>query len=258
LRLLNFESEQEESRQEINDWISDQTEERIEDLIPPGGITPNTTLVLANAIYFDADWLNQFDSAKTRDGTFNPLDGDSITVPMMAMKETTTLPYSQGDGFRAVELPYKGDKMSMLVLVPDAGQFETVEANLDAALFEKILTDLEPRQTVLRMPKFSYESDFSLAQTLAGMGMPAAFGSADFSGMDGTQNLTIGDVFHQAFVAVDEAGTEAAAATAVVMEALSLPIFDIELTIDRPFIYVIRDRETGSILFVGRVVDVAK
>jgi serpin B len=258
LRLLNFESEQEESRQEINDWISDQTEERIEDLIPPGGITPNTTLVLANAIYFDADWLNQFDSAKTRDGTFNPLDGDSITVPMMAMKEPTTLPYSQGDGYQAVELPYIGDKMSMLVLVPDAGQFETVEANLDAALFDKILTDLEPRQTVLRMPKFSYESDFSLAQTLAEMGMPAAFGSADFSGMDGTQNLTIGDVFHKAFIAVDEAGTEAAAATAVVMEARSLPIFDIELTIDRPFIYVIRDKETDSILFVGRVVDLTE
>jgi serpin B len=258
LRLLDFATEQEESRLAINDWISEQTEERIKDLIPPGGITPTTALVLANAIYFDADWLNQFDSAKTRDGAFHTLEGDSITVPMMALKAPATLPYSQGDGYQAVELPYQGDRMSMLVLVPDAGQFEAVEANLDAAFINTVLTDLEPRQTVLQMPKFSYESDLSLAQTLAKMGMPAAFGSADFSGMDGTQNLYIDDVFHKAFIAVDEAGTEAAAATGVAIGITSLPISEIELTIDRPFVYVIRDDDTGSILFLGRVLGLAE
>jgi serpin B len=255
LRLLDFSREPEESRQVINGWISDQTEEKIRDLIPQGGITPNTALVLANAIYFKADWLYQFENALTDDAAFHTSDGAQVTVPMMAMNEPAELAYAMGDGFQAIELPYKGGQTSMVIVVPDAGHFEAFEAALDLEPMNAILRGLEPKQVALRMPKFSYESAFGLAQTLAKMGMPNAFADADFSGMDGTKNLFISDVFHKAFVAVDEAGTEAAAATAVVMRALAMPIIDIELTIDRPFIFVIRDQESGSILFVGRVLN---
>lgn len=255
LKLLDFESAPEPSRQVINDWVSAQTEERIKNLIPQGGIAPNTTLVLANAIYFDADWMNPFASAKTRDGTFTTLDGGQVVVPLMTLARPKSLRYAQGQGIQAVELPYRGEVMSMVILVPDASEFEAFEIGLEAARVEEILAQLESRQVALTMPKFTYESEFSLARALAEMGMPSAFGPADFSGMDGTRNFFISDVFHKAFVAVDEAGTEAAAATAAVMEASALPRVDIELTIDRPFIFIIRDVRTGTVVFVGRVLD---
>ncbi len=255
LRLLDFAKEPEPSRQVINDWVSQQTEERIKDLIPQGGITPATVLVLANAIYFDADWQHPFAEGSTRDGAFHTLDGAQVTAPMMSMAEYPTLSYGQGEGYQVVELPYAGGQMAMLVLVPDAGQFEAFEATLDAGRVEAILGSLEPKQVALTMLKFSYQSEFSLAKTLAALGMPAAFVDADFAGMDGARELFISDVFHKAFVAVDEAGTEAAAATAVVVAKTAAPAYDVELTIDRPFVYMIRDVETGAILFVGRVVD---
>jgi serpin B len=255
LRLLDFESAPEPSRETINDWVSEQTEDRIQDLIPQGGITRDTRLVLANAIYFDADWMYPFAESRTHDATFHTLDGGQVTVPMMAMTESPTLAYAQGERYQAVELPYKGGEMSMVILVPDAGQFGAFGTALDAGLVEAILDSLEPKQVALTMPKFNYDSDFKLAETLAEMGMPDAFGPADFSGMDGTRNLFIGDVFHKAFVSVDEAGTEAAAATAVVMQKLAMPMFDVELIVDRPFVFMIRDVETGTVLFVGRVLN---
>jgi serpin B len=256
LRLLDFQKEPEPSRQTINDWVSEQTEEKIKDLIPQGAITPDTRLVLANAIYFDADWQHPFAQERTRDGTFTTLVGEQVTVPMMAMPEPPALPYARGQGYQAVELPYQGERMSMLVLVPDAGQFEAFEAALDAGRVESTLSELELKQVALTMPKFSYESDFDLSATLIGMGMPDAFGSAaDFAGMSGARDLYISDVFHKAFVAVDEAGTKAAAATAVVMQEMAMPMIDVELVIDRPFIFIIRDIKTGAILFVGRVLD---
>jgi serpin B len=179
---------------------------------------------------------------------------------MMELQDPTMLSYTRGDGYQAVELPYQGGRTSMVILVPDAGQFEAFEATLEATLVEAILNDLESKRVALTMPKFSYESEFDLGQTLAGMGMPDAFagGVADFSGMDGTRNLLITGVFHKAFVAVDEAGTEAAAATAVVVGITSAPpLPDVTLTIDRPFVFMIRDVESGTLLFVGRVVNPA-
>ena len=257
LRLLDFQQKPEPSRQTINDWVSDQTEEKIKDLIPQGGITPDTRLVLANAIYFDADWQHPFSKDRTQDAPFNTLDGEQVTVPMMATEDPVSLSYAQGEGYQAVELPYQGGQMSMLILVPDAGRFEAFEAALDAGRVETILGQIQSQVVILRMPKFSYTSDFELAKTLAALGMPVAFRhrEADFSGMDGTRDLFIGDVFHKAFVAVDEAGTEAAAATAVVMKAIAMPLFDVELTVDRPFVFLILDLETGTILFVGRVLN---
>jgi serpin B len=255
MRLLDFEKEPEASRQAINDWVSEQTEEKIQDLIPAGGITRDTTLVLSNAIYFDADWERQFAQERTTDRVFNTLDGHEVTVPMMSLSDPASLAYVAGQGYQAVELPYKGGEMSMVILVPDAGQFEAFEAALDAGRVEAILDELQLKHVDLKLPKFSYESSFSLAQKLAEMGMPNAFEGADFSGMDGTDQLFISDVFHKAFVAVDEAGTEAAAATAVIAATTSLPVVDVQLVVDRPFIFVIRDVNNGTVLFVGRVLN---
>lgn len=255
MRLLDFEKEPEASRQVINDWVSEQTEDKIQDLIPSGGITRDTTLVLSNAIYFDADWERQFAKERTADGAFNTVDGREVTVPMMSLSEPASLPYAAGQGYQVVELPYKGGEMSMVILVPDTGQFEAFEAALDAGRAGEILGELEAKQVDLKLPKFSYESSFSLAQKLAEMGMPNAFKGADFSGMDGTDQLFISDVFHKAFVAVDEAGTEAAAATAVVVGKMALPMVDVQLVVDRPFIFLIRDVNNGTVLFVGRVMN---
>jgi len=253
LRLLDFAADPEGARQAINDWVSEQTEERIKDLIPQGGVDAATRLVLANAIYFFGEWANPFDASRTRDGVFHTLDGREAQVPMMRMPEPEALPYLGGDGYQVVELPYQGEEISMLILAPDEGRFKEFQAGLDARFAQTVVEGLAPRRVDLTLPKFSYESEFSLARRLAAMGVPDAFGAADFSGMDGSQNLFISDVFHKTFVAVDEAGTEAAAATAVVVVG-SLPMVDVTLTIDRPFVFLIRDRETGSILFLGRVV----
>jgi serpin B len=173
------------------------------------------------------------------------------------MKQTESFGYAKGDGYQAVELPYDGRGLSMVILLPEAGQFEAFEGSLNTQEVGAILKELEFRRVTLTMPKFEFESDFRLGETLAAMGMPDAFlwGVADFSGMTGNRDLFIGDVIHKAFVSVDEAGTEAAAATAVVMPTAGPPEEPVEVTVDRPFIFLIRDIETGSILFIGRVVN---
>jgi serpin B len=254
LRLLDFAKDPEAARQTINQWVSDQTKEKIQDLIPEGGITTDTALVLANAIYFKADWLFPFPEDRTQDGTFTRLNGDPVTVPMMMMAEPQSLNYVAGDGYQALELPYKGERTGMVILLPDAGQFEAFEAGLNAGRVAEILAGMAPQQVQLTLPKFSYEAEIRLAKTLAGMGMPDAFANADFSGMDGEQDLFIDEIFHKAFVAVDEAGTEAAAATGVVMR-LTTALPGIQVMVDRPFVFAIRDLETGTILFLGRVLD---
>ena len=149
-----------------------------------------------------------------------------------------------------------GHELSMVILLPETGQFETFEASLDAERVSTVIHNLIYRQVDLTMPKFEFEADFSLVDTLAAMGMPIAFsGAADFSGMTGTRELFIGEILHKAFVSVDEAGTEAAAATAVVMKLTAAPEGPVQVTMDRPFVFLIRDIETGAILFVGRVVN---
>ena len=253
LRLLDFINAPESSRVTINDWVSDRTEGRIKDLIPQGAIDEWTRLVLSNAIYFNAAWLNPFSEDATGDGTFHLLDGSEITIPMMT--QTESFGYAEGAGYKAVELPYDGNELSMVILLPTSGEFDDFESALDADLVDDIIDDLKYREVTLSMPKFEFESEFSLVNTLAAMGMPVAFSgaAADFSGMTGNRDLFISDILHKAFVSVDEAGTEAAAATAVVMSLTAAPEVPIEVTINRPFIFLIRDIETGAVLFVGRV-----
>jgi serpin B len=255
LRILDFITETEKSRVTINDWISDQTEGRIKDLIPQGAIDALTRLVLTNAIYFNAAWEYPFDDKVTSDGPFYLLDGGQVTVPMM--KQTESFGYTKGAGYQAVELPYDGEELSMVILLPASGNFEAFEQELQAQQVDAIIKDLQSTRVALTMPKFEFDSQFSLKDTLAGMGMRDAFspGDADFSGMTGNRELFISEVVHKAFVAVDEAGTEAAAATAVIVGMTAVSPSPLEVTIDRPFIFLIRDIETGAILFVGRVLN---
>jgi serpin B len=258
--LVDFQSDPEQARLTINDWVARQTENKIKDLLEEGDIDQLTALVLTNAIYFNAAWAIPFNQEVTYNGNFYLTDGSTIMVPMMIPEEGSgengeAYAAAVGPGYQAVELPYYGGEFSMLIVIPDQGTFTTFEQRLDYPLIEEIVNNLQGLDITLRMPKFGYESKFDLSKTLADMGMPDAFNSwtADFSGMDGGfRDLYIGKVIHQAFISVDEAGTEAAAATAVEIKYTSVQD-PLEVIINRPFIYMIRDIKTGAILFLGRV-----
>jgi serpin B len=254
LRVVDFMTAAEEARVTINEWVSDETEGRIEDLIPQGVLDALTRLVLTNAIYFNAAWSEPFEPSLTEDGPFYLLDDSEVMAPMM--RQTTSLGYTRESGYTAVELPYSGGEISMVLVVPDAGEFEAFESGLNADQLSSIMEGLERREVALSMPRFEMESEFSLNQALAAMGMGGAFTTAaDFSGMTDPSELFISDVIHKAFVSVDEAGTEAAAATAVVMRLSAMPAEPVEVTVDRPFVFLIRDIQTGAILFVGRILN---
>ncbi len=260
LNRVDFRKAPEESRLVINQWVSDKTKEKITDLIPQRAIDDSTRLVLINAIYFNAKWQNPFGKESTYDDTFYLADGSRINTPMM--HTTQYFSYAEGDGYKAVELPYKSGNISMVILLPDAEKFKAVEASLTVDRLNDITAKLKSTELILTMPKFRYtSSSVSLKKTLSDMGMPIAFiyPDADFSGIDGTRYLYIGDVIHKAFISVDEDGTEAAAATAVIMLAVSAAPLQSppEMKINRPFIFFIRDMKTGAILFMGRIVNPA-
>lgn len=254
LRTLDFIGDTEPSRVTINDWVAEQTEQRIKDLLPQGSITNLTRLVLTNAVYFNAAWLHPFNEGATSDGTFNLLGGGTVTVPMM--RETDSFGYAEGADYEAVSLPYDGNELSMVVLLPQPGKFTAFEDALDATAVKGIIDKISGQSVALTMPRFEYSSQFGLKGALSTLGMGEAFTpAADLSGMNGERDLFIHDVLHKAFVSVDEEGTEAAAATGVIVGTTSAPASPVEVKIDRPFIYLIRDNATGSIIFVGRVLD---
>lgn len=261
VRAADFRGAAEEARVAINGWVEEQTEDRIRDLVPPGAIDGLTRLVLTNAVYFKAAWVYPFEEGLTRPGVFRLLDGGEVETPMMHALEE--LGYARGNGWQAVDLPYEGGELSMVILLPDAGRFREFEAGLDAERVSGMLAGLWGAQVALAMPKFEFDSQFALPGTLKALGMADAFDPrrADFSGMDGRSCragddacLRIADVVHKAFVSVDEAGTEVAAATAVMMATESAPPERVDVTIDRPFLFLIRDRATEAILFLGRLV----
>lgn len=250
LRLLDFRADAEASRQTINRWVEDQTEDRIRDLLPEGSVTAATRLVLTNAIYFSAAWATPFDEAQTRPAPFNLRDGDQVDVP--TMHQTTDLSYGEGEGWQAVQLPYDGFALDMTIIVPE--DLAAFEAGLTGPRLQGVLDGLGHFLVDLALPKFEFTTDLPLTNPLRAMGMDVAFGdSADFSGM-ADAGLQITDVLHKAFVGIDESGTEAAAATAVLIGETAVPELR-EFAVDRPFLFVIRDRPTGMILFMGRVVD---
>ncbi len=263
VRPTDFQGQPEESRVRINDWVAEQTEDKVKDIIPPGKFEGNApALVLTNAIYFNGTWTNGFDELP-KPVDFHPLQGGAVAVPMM--ERDAMGGYASGDGYEAVDLRYIHSSMAMTVLVPDSGTFEEFEESLDYESVSRILESMEAREVMLTMPKFGFESEFALVDTLRVMGMPNAFDdrAADYSGMDGHSCqagvsfcLFVSDAIHKAFVLVDEEGTEASAATAMVAVpsgGSSEP--PVELVVDRPFIFLIRDDKTGTILFLGRVLD---
>ncbi len=253
LRLVDFVKATEEARQAINKWVEDQTEDKIKDLIPEGVLNELTRLVLANAIYFNAGWMHPFEETNTQDGSFYLLDGSTVTAQFMSQEEEFL--YVEGEGYQVVELPYVGGNTSMVILLPEEGRFDAFEAALDSTRVKDILAALQMKNVRLGMPRFEFESEFGLKEILSGMGMVDAFNQADFSGINGRKDLFISEVLHKAYVSVDEEGTEAAAATAVIISLTALPETPVEMTLDRPFIFMIRDKGTNSILFLGRVMN---
>ena len=253
LHLADFITQAEPARNEINHWVSDQTNNKIKDLLPKDSVGPDTRLVLVNAIYFKADWVYPFDANSTADGEFHLLDGTDITPKIM--HAGLQVPYMKGDGYQAVELAYVGNTAAMDIFVPDEGNFETFESAFNKNILDTTLNSLQPTSLALGLPKFEFTKGFGLSDVLISLGMSDAFDpdQADFSGMTGKKDLYISNVIHKAFVAVDEKGTEAAAATAVMMETASAIMHEVNLQIDRPFIFIIRDTVNGQILFIGRV-----
>ena len=257
MRVADFIDDPEASRESINDWVAEQTADRIRDLIPEGLINRLTRMVLANAIYFNAAWRLPFDERQTSAGPFHLLNGNSVEVPMMRQTETFNYARHETSHAQAVELLYSGEEMSMLIFLPAPGKYDQFERSLNAGIVSELSKQLRPVRVRLAIPSFEIESSFRLADTLAGLGMADAFDpqSADFSGMNGTKDLYLSAVVHKAFVSVDERGTEAGAATGVTVGVTSLPP---AFTVDRPFIFLIRDLATDAILFVGRVLDPTK
>lgn len=251
MQIVDYKTAREAARRTINDWVAARTHDRIKDLIAEGVLASDTRLVLTNAIYLKAAWLVKFNDAVA--GAFHRLDGSTVQAQLMS--ESERLGYGRGAGYQAVKLPYAGG-LSMVAIVPDAGTFGSFAQVFDGRTLRRVLSGLNTTQVNLTMPKFSFRSNAQLKDALSEMGMPIAFTNrADFSGMTKQEPLEIADVIHQAFIAVDEKGTEAAAATAVVMRATTAPLEVVQLTIDRPFLFVIQDDETGAILFLGRVTD---
>ncbi len=251
LNILDFATYPEESRVTINTWVADQTEQKIKDLLAPGSVTPQTKLVLTNAIYFKASWNNKFNPSNTSSGTFTLLDGSTSYAEMM--HQTISMNGAEVAGeYQAVSLSYYGSKYSMVIVLPDQGRFKSFESGLDADKVSSIFGSLASRTVTLSLPKFSFEWSASLGDTLQNLGMRAPFGAgADFSGISTPSSLFIGGVVHKAFIGINEEGTEAAAATAILMPTSMPP--SMTMNVNRPFMFFIRENATGSVIFMGRV-----
>ena len=256
---LDFVKETEQSRQTINSFIEEQTNDKIKDLIPQGFLDSMTRLVLTNAIYFKGTWEWEFDKSDTHEQDFKITPANVVKTPIMYMKnEKAKFNYADTEDLQILELPYKGEKISMLILLPKEN-LDSIEPILTAEKLEEWKSKMqETKLDAIYLPKFEFDTKYILNENLKNLGMPTAFSmAADFSGMDGTDWLYISRVIHQAFVKVDEKGTESAAATAVVMRDKSMSTTKI-FKADHPFIFLIQEKDTGNILFIGRVVNPCK
>jgi serpin B len=253
LRETDFARDTEGARRAINHLVAEQTAGKIPLLFTPGSLSSDTLLVLTNAIYLQARWLEAFDPAHTRPEPFHPLDGGSVEVDMLHRE--ASLDYAEGDGWRAVELPYRGGRMAMDVILPAAGAFTAFQRALDAGRLGDALGRLKRQRVRLALPKFTFDSSHDLSQPLTALGMPTAFtGAADFSGFAQAARLRIDQVVQRAHVEVDERGTTAAAATGAGMVLVSVVTpRSVALRVDRPFLFLVRDVPSGQILFIGRV-----
>ncbi len=256
LNHVDFKRACEAARKKINAWVEQKTKDKIKDLIKPGVLNALTRLVLTNAIYFKGRWESQFKKSRTKESPFWLSIDKSVEVPMMTQKRQFR--YMESDSLQILELPYVGDDLAMIVLLPrKVDGLAQLEADLSVENLNMWIGHLRKREVSVFLPKFKMTSQFRLSETLASMGMPDAFGgNADFSGIDGTKDLFISAVIHKAFVDVNEEGTEAAAATAAVISLTSAPSTPPPtFRADHPFVFLIRDNHSGSILFVGRIVN---
>ena len=254
---LDFIKETEKSRVTINKWVEDKTKNKIKDLLPknPRVIREDTRLVLTNAIYFKGDWVLQFDKKKTREADFKVSPEKTVKVQMMGLTgDKAKFNYAETEELQILEMPYEGDELSMLVILPREN-LESIDINNEK--LNELRGMLSERKISVYMPKFKFETKYFMEKDLIEMGMPTAFSmGADLSGMTGNMDLFIDKVIHQAFVEVNEERTEAAAATAVIV-ALKSSISDYFMA-DHPFMFIIQQKDTGNILFMGRVVDPSK
>ena len=255
MRVVDFKTAAEAARQEINAWVAEQTNDRITELIPQGAVDELSRLVLTNAVYLDATWATPFDPDATSDAEFTLPDGSVVSVP--TMHGSISASYARGEGWQAVDLAYTGGEVSMLLILPDEGRFADIEGALPAGLVDEVAAALSNTEVLISLPKFEIRTQADLNAALAALGIVDAFDPdrADFTGISTVEPLYISGVLHEAFIAVDEAGTEAAAATAVIIGTTSAPIEVIAVDFDHPFLFVLQDRETGSVLFMGRVLD---
>ena len=256
LAAVDFVQDSEGTRQLINTWVADKTQQKITNLIPAGSLTPLTRLVLTNAVYFKGDWAKPFSKPATQEANFHVTSDKTTRAPQMA--QTTEFGYWAGDGLKLLELNYAKCDLSMVVILPETVDgLPELEAQLSAAKLDQWIKNLRPTKVQDFLPRFKATSEFSLKDVLAKLGMPLAFdpAGADFSGISSGEKFSISAVIHKAYVDVNEEGTEAAAATGVVMVARAAirpqapPVF----RADHPFLFLIRDRQSGSILFLGRM-----
>jgi len=253
---LDFYNEAEKSRVIINSWVEEQTNNKIKNLISEGQINPLTTLVITNAIYFKGTWQYQFNIDDTREMDFRISPENTVKTQMMFLKnEDAKFNYFETELLQILELPYDGEEISMFVILPK-GNLDSIDDEINIESFLELKSEMEKEEVLIYLPKFKLDTKYLLKEYLSDMGMTKAFtGEADFSGMTGFRDLFISLVIHQAFVEVNEEGTEAAAATAVIMERTSAAPRNKTFLADHPFIFIITEKQTGSILFMGRVVD---
>jgi serpin B len=248
-------------RKAINGWVEDRTRSRIKDLIPPRLLGPDTRMVLVNAVYFYGAWQTPFPADRTEAAPFHVSPGRDAQVDLM-QAHLDHLGYREEPGLQVCELPYRGRDLSMVVLLPPAGQLGALEARLAREGLDPVAGRLRPRTVNVALPRFRIEAQFGLNDPLIALGMRDAFspGRADFSGMTGTRDLFVSAVVHKAFIEVNEKGTEAAAATGAVMTLTAMPVAEEPAVFraDRPFLFALRDRTSGVVLFLGRVAQPGK
>jgi serpin B len=265
-RAVDFKTAPDSARATINQWVEKQTNDKIQNLLGPGTVTPLTRLILTNAIYFKAAWADQFEKNGTKNEDFHLSAGKTIQAP--TMHNWGGYEYFKGPAFQALLLPYEKGEISMLILLPDdVDGLPALEHSLSAGNLEKWVASLSyAHEVIVSLPRFKIAQQFELSSTLEELGLKSAFdaSTADFSAMTGDRSLVISAAIHKAYIDLDENGTEAAAATAVVMEMAmaarpsSPPPPPIIFTADHPFLFLIRDNESGGILFMGRVTDPTK
>jgi len=263
LKPIDFANSPESASQEINQWIRDQTQNRIQSLTQPDDFSIDTKLFLANTIYFKAVWKEGFEEKDTRESKFYLVDGSTIKVPMMYQKGAHIYPYFENNEYQAISLPYSGTNVSMVILLPQKGKFQEFEDSLNSQKFNTILEEIQdwnPERNIfditLMAPKFKFESAYQLIAPLSELGIKDAFESnADFSGLAENGGLQIDQICHKTFISVDEKGTEAAASTGIAVVTGIEDYKPISFIADHPFIFLIRDNKTGTILFIGRVMN---